>query len=187
MRKIMYIHGFKSSANSYKAKILKQKFGEEYIISKTLPVAPIEAINFLQELLADDDDIGLIIGSSLGGFFALYLSIFNSLRAILINPSLKPYETLKKNLGENTRFDSDEKFELTQEHLMQYRALSEEIEHLNFDQKLLYFYLSKDDEILDHSDIPNKFPKAAKIQYFENSTHRFLNFEDILEEIEEMI
>lgn len=186
MRKIMYIHGFKSDGNSEKAKILKNKFGEEYIISNTLPIAPLQAINELQNALSDDE-IGLIIGSSLGGFYALYLSIFNSLPAILINPSLKPFETLKPYLGINTRFNSNEKFELLDEHLMQFRALYEEMKQLDYDQSFLNFYLSKDDEIIDHSSIPSKFPKAGSIKFFENSTHQFLNFKDILKDIEEMI
>lgn len=182
----MYIHGFKSSGDSEKAKILKTKFGEENIISITLPIAPLQAINKLQNALSDDD-IGLIIGSSLGGFYALYLSIFNSLRAILINPSLKPFQTLRPYLGINTRFNSDEKFELLDEHLIQFRALYEEMELLDYDQNFLNFYLSKDDELLDHSSIVSKFPKAGSINFFENSTHQFLNFKDILKDIEEMI
>ncbi|MEA3451799.1 MAG: hypothetical protein U9Q83_07830, partial [Bacteroidota bacterium] len=80
-----------------------------------------------------------------------------------------------------------EEFELTHEHLMQFKVLSEEIDSLNYDQSLFNFYLSKDDEIIDHSSVPEIFKNAGSIKFFENSTHRFLNFEDILQEIDELI
>jgi len=182
----MYVHGFQSDKNSTKARFLKEKFGEKNVISETLPVNPLKAINLLQEILAEDD-VSLIVGSSLGGFYAMYLSIFNSVRVVLINPSLKPHETLKQYIGKHKRFNSDEEFELTNEHLIQFKVLSEEIESLNYDQSLFNFFLSEDDEILDHSIVPNYFKNAGSIKFFKNSTHRFLNFENVLNEIEELV
>lgn len=46
-----------------------------------------------------------LIGSSLGGFYSIYLAQKYNLKAILINPSIESHKTLKTYVGEHTNFD----------------------------------------------------------------------------------
>lgn len=47
-----------------------------------------------------------LVGSSLGGFYSIYLSEKYNLKAVLINPSVEPWVTMKKHIGEHKNFDT---------------------------------------------------------------------------------
>ncbi|MBK1735526.1 hypothetical protein CKO15_09560 [Halorhodospira abdelmalekii] len=99
---ILYIHGFGGSGRGHKAMLLRQQLQAVGFLAPSLPTHPQLAIETLSELIecvARFEPVG-VIGSSLGGFYALCLSErFPSLRAVLINPALRPYETLRCALG----------------------------------------------------------------------------------------
>lgn len=46
-----------------------------------------------------------LVGSSLGGYYSLYLSQKYGLKAVLINPCLEPHNIIKLFLGENKNSD----------------------------------------------------------------------------------
>jgi hypothetical protein len=72
---IVYIHGFASSSQSKKVQALKERFGSA-IISFDLHHEPKKAIEQLEKFIQSkikNCNITLI-GSSLGGFYSLYLS-----------------------------------------------------------------------------------------------------------------
>lgn len=76
---ILYLHGFRSSPQSFKARVMRARLEELGLIDEwqcpTLPVSPKEAIALAETLAAEahDDEITLI-GSSLGGFYATWLA-----------------------------------------------------------------------------------------------------------------
>ena len=183
MLKILYLHGFKSTGNALKAQILKKKF--ENVLSPTLPVSPKQAIIFLEEILRQNE-IDLIIGSSLGGFYAYILHKKHGSKVLLINPSMKPWETLASQVGMHERFVSDDPFEWKVEHNKQLEQISHESEMLPVDQSQLNFFLSTDDELLDHSQISFQFPNS-NIQYFENAGHQFTAFLRTIPTINELL
>lgn len=183
--KILYIHGFASSSNSFKAQQLEQYFAEKgltgVVLHPTLPVSPGRAIEALDELF-NDFEIKLVIGSSLGGFYALYFHQRKNVHTILINPSLHPSKTLSNYIGPVKRHYSDSFFEWTTDHVSQLEQLEKQIDYSKLDQSRLYLYISRDDEILDFSDIGKIFP-AAQIKFFDNAKHAFVVFDRILPEI----
>ena len=72
---IIYIHGFSSSANSTKGQILKDYFaGKDNVLTPGLPEEPNKTIKHLEDLIksANGEKV-MLIGSSLGGFYALAL------------------------------------------------------------------------------------------------------------------
>ena len=100
---ILYIHGFRSTPNSPKAQELKTYFGAKMHLANFSHV-PIEAIESLEKCIIDFDISG-IVASSLGGFYATYLSEKYHLKSVLINPSTRPFETLSRYLGVNETYD----------------------------------------------------------------------------------
>ena len=65
--KILYLHGIGSGADSRTPRELRNLFPNIEIIAPELPSRPKEAVAFIMENYAFDDDIELVIGTSLGG------------------------------------------------------------------------------------------------------------------------
>ena len=180
---ILYIHGFKSSGNARKAQILKKKF--ENVISPNVPISPKEAIIFLEKVIKKNN-IALIIGSSLGGFYAFTLFKKFGVKTLLINPSLQPWKRLENQVGTHERFVTNEKFEWTLQYNTELEQIAKEIENLPINENLLNFFLATDDELLDHSEIPNKFINS-NIKFYDNVGHQFTAFLKTIKEIIRLI
>ncbi len=70
---ILYnIHGFRSTENSAKAVQLKTYYGEKIHIAK-FSYVPVQAIRTLEQII-EEYEIHALMASSLGGFYATYLS-----------------------------------------------------------------------------------------------------------------
>lgn len=183
MMRILYIHGFKSTGNALKAQILKKKF--ENVFSPTIPIAPTEAILFLEAEMVENK-FDLVIGSSLGGFFALALHKKFGSKTILINPSLTPWESLKNQVGNHKRFESTETFDWKAEYNQQLKMIDYQSENQVVKENKLFFFLSTDDELLDHSKIPDLFPNAH-IKYFDKAGHQFTAFSRTISDINKIL
>lgn len=130
---IVYLHGFRSSPASIKATRLR-----EYVAalpSATRPRLHIpELTHRPAAALADVADWVerrvdahahslAFIGSSLGGYYATHLAEHFGARAVLINPSVRPYDDLQPWLGVQTNLHSGASFEVTHAHFDELRAM----------------------------------------------------------------
>lgn len=188
---LIYIHGFASAGGQFKYKLLKRDFPEFKIESPTLPVEPKAAISALQQLIDSENDMSLLIGTSLGGFYAYYLaykyqSQDHILPAVIINPSMEPYRTLKPALGIFRNLVTGEPFDWKQEYLDQLKVMADEIDKDRIDPGYVKFYVSSDDELLDHTGIEEKIPPGSEIKYYDHSAHRFTRFSEIFPEIRQL-
>ncbi len=103
---LVYIHGFLSGPESHKAQQVK-RWSEERDVAFHCPALsahPGEAIANLEVALINlqmsgAESIGLI-GSSLGGYYATYLTEKYPCRALLVNPAVKPYELITAYLDQ---------------------------------------------------------------------------------------
>ena len=91
---IYYIHGYQSSIQSTKAKILKEKLNVKPIKYRNCPPEQLiikDCINQIQDYIKNDQNI-ILIGSSLGGLLAVKVAMNNKnvKQLILINPALIP-------------------------------------------------------------------------------------------------
>lgn len=100
---VIYVHGYGSSGNTETAVNLRRLLGNEFeVISPTYDGAtPLEAARLLEGVLQENPS-AIVVGTSLGGFFANYLALTWNVRAVIVNPSLRPSATLHK-YGENER------------------------------------------------------------------------------------
>jgi uncharacterized protein len=183
---IIYIHGFSSSANSTKGQILKEYFKDnEKVLTPGLPEEPDKTMQVLEELIysAKNEKI-MLIGSSLGGFYALALhSKFKNLRTVLINPALFPYKQLKPYIGKNINRSNGEEFEWKEEYLCQLKKLNDEINFKNLDSVMLL--LAKDDELINYKETLELIGKAKKVILYNDAGHQFLRFNEVLDGIYE--
>lgn len=91
---ILYLHGLDSNLSIEKRQIL-EKFGE--IIAPNLDYR--ENPNMIDFLFNEykNQNIDVVIGSSMGGFAGFYLSKMFQIPALLFNPAL-PYRTVFQNI-----------------------------------------------------------------------------------------
>ena len=116
LKHIIYFHGFNSSPESKTCCALRNHFGNEKVVAPFYDyINPDNAYKYLESVVHSDryaHDVYLV-GTSLGAFWANYFSEKYRLECILINPSLRAADSLKKYLGMNTNFYTGEKMELT--------------------------------------------------------------------------
>ncbi len=167
---IIYIHGFGSSGEGAKAKAFREYFKKENIgfIAPSLSYVPDLAIKTLCELIESYNGEVKLIGSSLGGFYSIYLAQKYNLQAVLINPSIYPYETLKKALGNAPSFYDESSFEFLKSHLDMLNKYNTEL----LSQNNFMLLVQKGDETLNYKEAVNKFPHA-KVIIEEGGCHGF--------------
>lgn len=136
MKKILFAHGFASSGASGTVMTLRQMLyhsaasdtGDEVrVIAPDLPVMPLEAMEMLRQLAADEQP-DLILGTSMGAFYAEQLRGF---RRILVNPSfqmarLLTFGGMGRQEFRNKRADGAHDFKVDKEMIAQFRTLEKE-------------------------------------------------------------
>jgi predicted esterase YcpF (UPF0227 family) len=184
---IFYFHGFASSERSWKIDLLKKRLTTETIIAPTLPVDPVEVVKLFEQVVVKNDKPGLVIGSSLGGFYAYYAASRFDIPAVLINPSIEPWITLKDHIGIHKRYYTGESFEWKARYLDALKKINDEIDNYDPKHHRLHFFLSADDDVLDLSVIPGQFTGAGSIRFYDNCGHSFNRFAEIIPEIEQLL
>ena len=180
---IIYIHGFGSHGSGSKANAFRSYFKKkgEAFIAPSLSYIPDLAIQTLEELIESYNDVKLI-GSSLGGFYTLYLAQKYGLKAVLINPSIYPYITLKKVLGEAPGFYDESYFSWMQSHL----KMLKKYETDSVVQEDIMLLLQKGDETLDYREAEVKLPNVKQIVE-EGGSHSFDGIERLFDEVDDFL
>lgn len=183
---IIYIHGFGSSGQANKANQLRRYCLKNKIrfIAPSLPTIPNLAIGTLSELIESYQEIEpvALIGSSLGGYYALYLGDKYDLRTVLINPAVDAPDTLKKALGHGINYYDNSSYEWNESHLDM--LINYEIEEPQEENILLL--LKKGDEVLNYEEALDFLPNAATILE-EGGDHSFNGLEAHFETIVEFL
>ena len=114
--KIIYFHGFASSGATGTAQMLRAMLPEVEVLSPDIPVDPVEALPFLQTLVATEQP-DLIIGTSMGGMYAQQMRGY---RKICVNPAFnmsKLSKVLRPGVHKflNGRKDNAKDFRITKE------------------------------------------------------------------------
>lgn len=181
---ILYLHGFRSSPQSFKARLMAERMqalgqGDSYLCP-LLPASPREAIETSLRLVASCPAEELtVVGSSLGGFYATHLAEQLGCRAVLLNPAVKSFRDLEKYVGMTTRFHDDQPFEFKREYIDELRALA--VEKITQPQR--YFLIAATgDEVLDWREMV-AFYRGARQRIIEGSDHGISEFADYVDEV----
>lgn len=178
---IIYIHGFGSSGQGGKATLFREYF-KDNIILPSLSYVPTLAIDTLEQLikmcLNRGETVGLI-GSSLGGYYTIYLAQKYQLKGVLINPAIYPYKTLDK-IGMAMNYYDMSSFEVTAEHIDLLKRL--EVTTVE-NQKNFMTLLQKEDEVLDYKQAVEKLPQS-ELFIEEGGNHTFENIANYFQKID---
>lgn len=173
---IIYIHGFGSHGEGSKAVALRDfcKNNTIRFIAPSLPTIPDLAIQTLEELIEvfQKTESVSLIGSSLGGFYTMYLSHKYNLPCVLINPAIYSYKTLQRALGFPPNFYDQSTYEWTQTHLDMLKKY--EVKEYRGENALLM--LQTGDEVLDYREAVEKLSRS-NMMIEEGGDHGFKGFD----------
>jgi predicted esterase YcpF (UPF0227 family) len=120
----------------------------------------------IMQILQRETEI-ILVGTSLGGFWANFFAQKYKLKCVLINPSVHPWSSLKKYIGLNINFNSGKEKVLTSEHVKAYKTYESEI----LPGVLRYVVLAIEDKQLDYRVAEHLFKASSRIILI-NGGHR---------------
>ena len=181
---VFYLHGFRSSPQSYKARLLHEYFHsigkEDNFLCPQLPVSPKDAMQLARSLcLGIPSDELVLIGSSLGGYYATALAEEFSYRAVVLNPAITPAADLQRHIGIQTTWHTDEEFHFRPEYVDELKPY--EIEKITCPER--YFLVAATgDDVLDWKMMVNHYA-GARHKIIQGSDHDLSDFSTYMDEI----
>jgi hypothetical protein len=179
---LVYLHGFRSSPASIKARQFVRAVAALPATARprlhvpALSMAPAAALAGVaawveREVRSPADGLTLV-GSSLGGYYATCLAEHFGCRAVQINPAVRPYEDLAPYVGTQTNLYTGESFEVTPGHFAELSAMK--VDRITRGER--YFLLQRTgDEVLDWREAVAYYGGAW--QYVESGgDHAFQRF-----------
>ena len=132
----------------------------------------------------NDNDI-MFIGTSLGAFWAKYLSSqYKNSKYVMINPALSPWESLKNHVGFNTNMYSNEVFHISEKEINEYSKYD-----ISPDNKSLTL-LDEGDELFSYTESIERLDFELRnntIITFPGGNHSFDHLEESLPFIRDFI
>jgi uncharacterized protein len=174
---LLYLHGFRSSPASTKARILAEWVprhgpGVTWCCPQLEP-SPRGAMESVFRQVADWPAKSMaVIGSSLGGFYATVVAEKLGCKALLLNPAIEPARDLVRYVGDTTAWHSDEHFEFRAEFIDELRAMYPS----SITRTERYFaVIAKGDEVLDWREMTARYA-GCRIELLEGGDHALSDF-----------
>lgn len=181
---ILYLHGFRSTPQSTKASLIRaamhQRGRVDDYVCPQLPVSPRAAAKLvLATAQMESVEALAVIGSSLGGYYATWLAEQLGCRAVLLNPSVKPYEDLKPYVGAQPVYGSTETIDFKPQYLEELQA----IDTPRISRPERYFLLAATgDALIDYRTMVAKYVGATQ-RVIQGSDHQITEFPNYLDDV----
>jgi predicted esterase YcpF (UPF0227 family) len=181
---IVYLHGFISSPASRKAVMLgdylRTQAPEVGYVVPALHHRPAQALAQIEQACAprSPSDL-LLVGSSLGGFYATVAAERFGCRAVVINPAVHPQSHFGRYLGPQRNLYTAESFELTREHVDELAAMDPPA----ISRPERYWLLVETaDEVLDYREAVAYYAGALQ-SVVQGGDHAFTSFAEFVPDI----
>ena len=178
---IIYLHGFQSSALSIKGQQIKdycQQQGNLQVHLPDLNMPPAQTIAHVAAMIESLDQV-VLVGSSLGGFYATQLVAKYSVPAVLINPAMRPWQLFRDLFGvEQIPYVVNAEWTLDHTHLDQLEQMA--VPFVQDADKILVL-LQQGDEVLDYREAQRYYSNASHQSMLiteANGNHAMENFAD---------
>lgn len=200
----LYLHGFLSSGNSEKGQWLKKIVNQQNleqandvfneIVTPTYsiksPYASVSQIeSLLKKMLDDKTKKVVLLGSSMGGYYAQYLGQKYHLPYIMINPALNPSPIFNENLGCHINPATHEKFCIDEAYIDELQGFN--VNQLNREIPALLL-IDTDDEVIDVDYALNRYESSScesqfSMVKYSGGDHRFIHMEQAWLEINKFL
>lgn len=179
---VIYLHGFKSSALSIKGQLLKKYCQNNHDISVHLPdlnSSPLVVITQLSQLIESMNDV-VLVGSSLGGFYATHLVAKHAVPAVLINPAMRPWQLFRELFDEVLPYQVHPNWCLDDSDLDQLEQLALPTAQ---DADKILVLLQQGDEVLDYREAHRYYSDARPPAMLMTEAHGTHGMDDFAEKI----
>jgi len=206
----VYLHGFLSSGNSEKGQWLKRKvldYNKQIdlthnaaifanVLTPTYPIkSPKETVlsieSLLNELTNKEQPI-VLMGSSMGGYYAQYLGQKYKIPYIMINPALRPEPIFRASIGKHLNPVTNEAFTIDEQYIM---GIAEyDVSEIDLSVQTLLL-MDSDDEVVDVDFAMQRYGAVddadeGSRQYctiYSGGDHRFIHMQQAWFEIQTFI
>lgn len=174
--KYYYFHGYGSSPSAVKAENMREILGADKVSVPNFNISP-EEVSDLFDKLIDEISNSLeevcIVGSSLGGLYAIYVSTKANCKTILLNPCLIPMVIVPK-ITDNVPVSSV---------IIAQKLSMFAYENYNKDNVSVWV---TDDELIDHNVLTKPYFYNGVKEYTQFSSniasgHKFIGFKNVFE------
>lgn len=184
---ILYFHGFKSSSNSGKAQEFKS-FVENHTSQTNILIPDLDddfkqASKQIKSLINEIDPNIFFMGSSLGGYYALYFAELYKTKSVLINPAIPPLNGFEEHLGKNENYATGNKFTISKNDISYIRSLHHK-KILKPDNHLIL--VESEDEVLDYVETVSYF-KGSAIDIFYGGNHSYSSINEKCNKIKDFL
>ena len=181
---LYYVHGFNSSPKAHKAQVLAETMESlghsDNFRVPLLTFDPKYNIQLLEKsILAETTNNVNLVGSSMGGFYAVYLAEKLGIKATLVNPVVDAAVLFQPYLGEITNEHTGEEYLLDHNDIEEFQRLR--VEDLQCPENLLLMVQTAD-EVLDSKISIDKYQQCASVIQ-QGGSHRFENFDEVVPDI----
>jgi len=181
-RSILYLHGYDSSAQGSKPNSLRALCTENRLLIPDLPLDPQECMVLAEDTLRTASNDTIIIGASLGGFYAYYLASKFKKDCLLINPVYQPAMEAKKMLDAEENLEK-KKFILNAANM--YLAYTSTLNSME-KPKNCFVALGTKDMIINSEESALHFSDAY-VNNYEDDHLMLSSFEKVLKDFEEFV
>jgi predicted esterase YcpF (UPF0227 family) len=176
---LLYLHGFRSSPQSFKARLLhgwlQQHAPQVTWWCPQLPPSPRAAWDLMRDGTRDWPVHSMaVLGSSLGGFYATAVAEAAGCPAVVLNPAVDPARDLTRHVGDQTAYhDPALHFEFKAQYIDELRALTP----LRITQPSRYAaIIAKGDELLDWREMSQRYA-GSHMRMLEGGDHALSDFD----------
>ncbi|MFN9727687.1 YqiA/YcfP family alpha/beta fold hydrolase [Acidovorax sp.] len=182
---LLYLHGFRSSPQSAKARqtaaYVQQHHPGVTLWCPQLPPSPRAAMALVaQGIAAWPRESMAVMGSSLGGFYASWVAQQVACPSVMLNPAVDPARDLAKYIGEQSSWhDPSDRFFFLPEYIAELQTLDMRGRPPAGAELAI---IAKGDEVLDWREMAQRYPAALQI-VGEGGDHALSNFAEHLPQI----
>ena len=175
---LLYLHGFRSSPQSAKARMVadyvRQHHPRVAWLCPQLPASPAQAMQQVLAAVADWPGAGMaVVGSSLGGYYASHVAQHKRCKSALLNPAVFPDRTLADYIGTQPQWHNpEEAIFFRAGYIDELRALSTR-DRPPAGPELGIFCTG--DEVLNWRDMVQRYPQARQ-HIVEGGDHAISDF-----------
>lgn len=180
---IVYLHGFRSSPQSRKAQLLRERLHQrglaDQYVCPALPASPRMASELaLFAARAKSPDRVALVGSSLGGYYATWVAERLGCRAVLLNPAITPARDLQAHIGRQPVFFSEDEIDFRPEYIDELRALDSGVTR----PERYFLIAATGDTVIDYRMMVAKY-HGARQRVIDGGDHELSDFAQYVDEV----